>query len=129
MIAIPRELLLGGAAAILIAIGVWRYGRDRYDAGVADERVRWEQVQAKASAEAAKRTASQREAVEKAGTRATRSIAGQDRETIHYVEKVREVYRDRDDPLCIDDLGVRLIAEADRARAAADSKAASRSDD
>lgn len=79
--------------------------------GVAEERLRWEGA-------AITLQTRQQAAVDTAGAEAASRIAAAQSVESQYVEKVHILYRDRPDPECVDAAGMRLIAEADRQRAA-----------
>lgn len=117
---------VGGGVALALVLGVWWHGREQYRAGVAAERVRWEQAQARAAEISAKNAQNRQAVVDTADQHAAARIETQTIVETRYVDRVREIYRDRDDPLCIDADVMRLIDEADRDRAATTSPAGDR---
>lgn len=114
----PLPWLAGGllVTAGLAGIAINNRAYDRALAGCEAAHAR---EQAKAAAKAAQEAARRQEAVDKADSAAAAGIAAHSRVERHFVEKVREVYRDRPDPVCVDADGMRLIQEADRAAGAA----------
>jgi hypothetical protein len=99
-------------AAALVAGLVWWQFRAAIDA--AEQRGAAAQRLETARAAAALR-ASQEAEVAAADRSAASAIHSRQSQEIRYVERIRTLYRDRPDPVCIDADGMRVIAEADRA--------------
>lgn len=112
------QYFIGGGVVLALVLGCWWHGRVQYRAGVAAERVRWEVAQAAAEREASQRATDRKAAADTADRDAAARIETQTIVETKYVDRVREIYRDRDDSLCVDADGMRLIADADRDRAA-----------
>ena len=105
------------AGGLLLALGAGALGINNraYDRGHAACEAAHTKAREKAAAQAAADAARRQGAVDGADTAAAATIASEGRIERTYVERVREIYRDRPDPVCIDAGGMRLIQEADRA--------------
>lgn len=116
--AIPVRALIGAGVVLALAAGVWWHGREQYRAGVRVERAVWVRAQAEAAAQSAENARNRQSIVDAADLQAAARVEIQTQVETKYVDRVREVYRDRDDPVCIDADGMHIIADADRDRAA-----------
>lgn len=105
-------LVAAGLAGIAINNRAWERGHAACEATHA-------QARAQAAVRAAEEAARQQGRVDLSDRAAAANIAVEARVERHFVEKVREVYRDRPDPVCIDADGMRLITKADDAAGAA----------
>lgn len=107
---------LAGAALI---IGAWAWADHRgYQRGEADCDARWRVAQAEAQRQANQRAADREAIKNQSNKQAAEKIDVITRTEVRYVDRIKEIYRDRDDPLCVGADGMRLIADADRDRAA-----------
>lgn len=109
-------------ATVLLLLLWWRFDHAldaAHARGVAAERQRWTAATAAAQQKITENNARQQATVDTADRRATDRIAANQAVETHYVEKVRILYRDRADELCVDADGMRLIARADADRTAA----------
>lgn len=110
------------AGAGLLALLWWRIDKAldaAHARGVADERVRWTSAAMNAQREAHANAARQQAGVDAADSKAAADLVTARNIETRHVEKIRILYRDRVDPLCVDPDGMRIIADADRERAAA----------
>lgn len=94
------------AALVALLLAGWLHGQARYRAGMAD-------CNARHAIAAAAQQAADQSRVDLADAAGAKTQANIDRVERHYVEKVREIYRDKPARPCLDAAGVDLVRAAD----------------